>query len=393
MDFGNERIAQHEDPNMTTFTPFTETRTQVSPLQTENSTSKMVATPSLSAVAEVVVLVVGFHNAGDIRSCLSALSRALPEPSFDVFICENGGRRSYEELCRTLTDIDGPCTPSVDGATSMKLEMSRFTDIRSMNLRTRSSHVWIGCATDNLGYAGGINAWLEQLLHVSGWKGVWILNPDTEPDPSALEALVLHAELAKKGMVGSTILESDKPDCVRFRGGLHWQRFTARGVAIGLGDRLDDAPDVRAIEAAMDGPSGASMYATRSCIEKVGLMDESYFLFFEDLDWGVRAKKLGLGYASGSVVAHKRGTTTGSARERAAIPRLSVYLQHRNGIRFVRTHFSWSLPARILVSCLYATRFLLGGAPSNCIAALEGVIAGLRGEVGRPNWHKESPYA
>jgi GT2 family glycosyltransferase len=259
-----------------------------------------------------------------------------------------------------------------------------------LRCRIRSSNVWIGCATENLGYAGGINAWLYHLLRIPGWKGIWVLNPDTIPDKRALAALIERAELAGKGMVGSTILDGDRPDHVRFRGGLHWQRSVARSTAIGLGERLDSQADIAAIEAAMDCPSGASMYVTRSCIEKIGLMDESYFLFFEDLDWGVRGKVSGLGYASASIVAHKRGTTTGSARTLAAIPKLSVYLQHRNGIHFARRHFPWTLPARIVISFLYALRFLIRRAPGNFLNALQGIFAGLKGERGRPEWHRQT---
>jgi N-acetylglucosaminyl-diphospho-decaprenol L-rhamnosyltransferase len=360
---------------------------RVQPLQHKSTTSQS-ETSDFGSIAEVAVLVVGFRNPADIRACLVALSRTLAEPNFDVFICENGGKPAYERLLQELT-LEGLCLPAVDRSRMLiNSETSRLTDIQCLNLQTRSSNVWIGCATDNLGYAGGINAWLEQLLHVSGWKGVWILNPDTEPEVSALAALVGHAETAKKGMVGSTILDSDQSGYVRFRGGLHWQWLTARGIAIGLGDKIDMPPDVLAVEAALDSPSGASVYATRCCIEKIGLMDESYFLFFEDLDWGVRAKALGLGYASRSVVAHQRGTTTGSARDPGAIPGLSVYLQHRNGIHFVRRHFPWTLPIRIAVSIFYAIRFLMRRAPNNSLAAIRGLFAGLKGEIGRPSWYR-----
>ena len=133
------------------------------------------------------------------------------------------------------------------------------------------------------------------------------------------------------------------------------------------------------------------MYVTRACTEAIGLMDERYFLFFEDLDWGVRAKVSGLGYASGSIVAHKRGTTTGSARGAANIPRLSVYLEHRNGIHFVRRHFPKTLPLRVATSLLYAARYLMCRAPRTALAALEGIAAGLRGEIGRPSWHRSAP--
>ena len=341
-------------------------------------------------IAEVAVLIVGFRNSADIVECLTALSCAPNKPAFDVFICENGGISFYRDLIQELTGEKGPCV-SMNLSPVSNLSGNLFSEILRLRFRSGSSNVWIGCATENLGYAGGINAWIRPLLNLHDWKGIWILNPDTVPDPLALAALVERADLGGKGMVGSTILDDEESNRVRFRGGLHWQRLAARGISIGLNQHLDAPHNLLDIEAALDSPSGASMYVTRHCIEKIGLMDESYFLFFEDLDWGVRAKSLGLGYASASIVAHKRGTATGSARSLAAMPKLSVYLQQRNGIHFVRRHFPWSLPLRIVISYLYAARFLLSGATLNFFAALKGVAAGLRGEVGKPSWHRDIP--
>ncbi|MBR0906449.1 glycosyltransferase family 2 protein [Bradyrhizobium liaoningense] len=340
-------------------------------------------------VSEVAIIIVGFRNSADIGACLQALSRLSPRPAFDVFICENGGTDAFDRLISDLLDADGPCWRRGPSGTPMDLAGGRFARIERLGLRSGAPDVWIGCARDNLGYAGGINAWLSQLSRVEGWRGIWVLNPDTEPTESALAALYERAESGRKAMVGCTILDSDESEHVRFRGGLHWQKMAARDVAIGLGERLDISYDIAAVERAMDSPSGASMYVTRWCIEAIGPMDESYFLFYEDLDWGIRAKHLGLGYAHDSVVVHKRGTTTGSARSAAAIPKLSVYLQHRNGIRFVRTHFPWTLPLRVLMSLFQAARFLRRQAPRNCWAVLQGVLAGLRGETGRPSWHRD----
>lgn len=341
------------------------------------------------AVADVAVLIVGFRNAIDIVECLSALAASDAAPAFDVFICENGGWRAYDELIVSLAGAQGLCTAASAEPTTGDFTSDRFIRVERLRFRGRESSIWIGDAVDNLGYAGGINAWLRPLLAVRSWKGVWILNPDTTPHADALAALVERATSGAKGMVGSTIVDDDRADEVRFRGGIHWQKVSARGVAIGLGDPLSDSPDTPAIERKMDSPSGASMYVTRHCIEAVGLMDEAYFLFFEDLEWGMRAKPLGLGYAPNSIVVHKRGTTTGSAKSAASLPRLSVYLQHRNGIHFVRKYFPWTLPLRVLTSCLYAARFLVRRAPASALAVLEGVLAGLRGEVGRPGWHRE----
>lgn len=339
-------------------------------------------------MADVVVLIVGFRNPADIVTCLTGLSKAAISPGFDVFICENGGQAAYESLTRDLIDR-GLCVAASDERRSLDTDTSRFTSVKHLQLVARLSRVWIGCAAENLGYAGGINAWLAPLLKIEGWKGAWILNPDTTPEALALAALVTRAETASKGMVGSTIVDEDRPEHVRFRGGLHWQRVAPRTVPIGLGDVLGAPHDLASIEDAMDSPSGASMYVARGCIDAIGLMDERYFLFFEDLDWGMRAKRLGLGYASTSIVSHGRGTTTGSARNPAAIPKLTVYLEHRNGVHFVRRFFPWALPARIVVSLVYAIRFLLQGAPNNFWASIEGVWAGLKGEIGRPDWHRQ----
>ena len=337
---------------------------------------------TIDKVADVAVLIVGYHNPGDIARCISALSNLVAPPDFDVFICENGGRESYERLISHL--VEGPC-----GLQDLSAGAAgHFVTTRSLRFPSRSSNVLIGCAPENLGYAGGINAWLRTLVTMTGWKGIWILNPDTEPEAEALTALVARSELGGKGMVGSTIIDSGSTEIVRLRGGLHWQRLGARSTSIGLNERIGQHFDLCAIERAMDSPSGASMYVTRECIEQIGLMDESYFLFYEDLDWGVRAKKFGLGYASGSIVAHQRGTTTGSAGGVGAISKLAVYLEHRNAIHFVRRHFPWALPLRIAISILYALRFLAHKAPRSCVVALEGVLAGLRGETGRPSWHR-----
>jgi N-acetylglucosaminyl-diphospho-decaprenol L-rhamnosyltransferase len=342
-----------------------------------------------NCVADVAVLIVGFRNPADIRDCLAAISDAAVEPKFDVFICENGGLRWYQELIQELLNPKGPCQSIDESALSVTTKPARLIHVRRMRLRTRSSNVWVGCAAENLGYAGGINAWLLPLETTPGWKGVWILNPDTKPEVYALAALVKRAETGRKGMVGSTILDIARHDEIRCRGGLHWQRIAARTISIGLGEPLDAPIEISAIEAAMDGPSGASMYVTRTCLETIGLMDESYFLFFEDLDWGLRAKECGLGYARASIVWHKRGTTTGSANSLATISRLSVYLEQRNGIHFVRRYFPLTLPLRIMSSLLYAIKLMLRCAPANSWVALQGVLAGLRGEVGRPSKYNE----
>ena len=91
------------------------------------------------------------------------------------------------------------------------------------------------------------------------------------------------------------------------------------------------------MEARIDGPHGGSFYVTRACLDAIGPMDQRYFLFFEDLELGLRAKPIhGVCYAFNSVVPHIGGTTLGSSSHRARRSPLAVYLNSRNSLLFAR---------------------------------------------------------
>lgn len=338
--------------------------------------------------SRVAILIVGYRNPQDVKACLAALSRMAPEPRFDVFICENGGPEWFEKLSKALLGPQEPCQPVEQEPDFFHLPIPRLIDVITFVLKDRSARVWIGCAAENLGYAGGINVWVETILANDDWKGIWVLNPDSEPEPKALQALVKRSTMGNKGMVGSTIVPTISEGRVHCRAGHHWRKSRTNLALIGFGEPLDASVDLHGIESKLDCIAGGSMYLTRECLKKIGPMDERFFLFYEDADWSVRAKQLGLGYAADSIVPHKGGTTIGSARLRSERSRLSVYLESRNHIHFVRLHWRRYLPLAIGLGCVYAITYLVALAPKNFIAAVEGLWAGLRGETGRPDFIK-----
>ena len=336
----------------------------------------------------VAILIVGFRNPQDVQACLTALSRSTAEPGFDIYVCENGGSESFHELYDALMGPQGPCiTVSDDLPDSLASASGRLVEVKCLALKDRPSRVWIGCAAKNLGYAGGINVWIDRLLPISGWEGIWILNPDAEPEPGALRALVERAVAGNKGMVGSTIVPSVSSNYVYCRAGHRWRKLRTNLALIGLGEPVNGPIDLQAIEAALDCIAGGSMYVTRACLEKIGPMDERFFLFYEDADWSIRAKQHGLGYARDSIVLHKGGTTIGSARLRPERSRLSVYLESRNHLHFVRMHWHRYLPFAIVQGCIDAIRYLFALSPKNFMAAVDGLLAGMKGETGMPTFH------
>lgn len=342
--------------------------------------------PSLVS-ADVVVIIVAFRKPGDVVDCLRALARSRAQPSFAVFIAENGGAAATRALHAAIVGEGGPCR--VDSSASPPVPPEAADSCRCFRLLGEGGdgaperRVIVAGMAANLGYAAGVNAWLRPLLRLPGWRGAWILNPDTQPTPTALAELVAYARTRGRGMIGGRLTPIASSDRIHSRG-LAWRKLPARTLAVDYHATSED-PDADDVERRLDAPSGASLYVTRELMERIGLMDERYFLFFEDLEWGCRAKAVGaIGYAHRSVVPHKGGSTVRSAGPRGERSRLAVYLEFRNRILFVRaTQPAW-LPWTALMQALHATTFGLSGSTANFRYAMKGLLAGLRGEVGRP---------
>jgi GT2 family glycosyltransferase len=327
-------------------------------------------------------VIVGFRNAGDICRCLSALASARRDTPFSIHICENGGTEAYEAVIAAVSNKDGPCggaavkTVACDGA---------FVQARLLKL-AGDIDVFVGEAKENFGYAGGINACIEHLLQTPGWPGLWVLNPDTAPAPDALSELVDYAEKYGKGMVGSRVMPSDDPSVVASRG-LAWSFLLSGTIGVDKDAPVAPEPDRLDVEKRIDGPHGGSFYVTRPCLDKIGPMDDRYFLYFEDLDWGLKAKANdGLGYAYRSIVPHVGGTTIGSARRRRDRSRLAVYLDFRNRLLFVRKNYPGWYPWTVVMVLARSLEYLPARAFRNFAVALSGWGAGIQGKTGKPDF-------
>jgi GT2 family glycosyltransferase len=331
---------------------------------------------------KVAVIVVSFRNPADVVTCLRALEKCDNSVPFEVFISENGGSEAYSALINRLSQNGH--TLIVSGEHD-NLQDTAFNQVDVFLAIDGNFHVILGESKENLGYAGGINAWLRRLRDQGDWLGFWILNPDTFPDANALVEMVRYAEIRGRGMVGSRLLSHDHPE-INLTRGLIWSFWGGR--TVGVDNRTSAAilPDPIDVEKRIDSPSGASFYITSDCVRRIGLMDECYFLYFEDFDWGLRAKAAcGIGYALNSKVFHIGGTTLGSASSRRRRSQLSVYLDFRNRLLFVRRHYPGWYPWTVAVVLVRSLEFVAVGALTNFRAALAGWSAGVRGETGRPD--------
>jgi len=341
-------------------------------------------TPALEF--DVPVVIVSYARPDDVLACVRSLVRMQPRPRFEIFIAENGGSAAFDRLTYALSGETGieiaPWSAALPSPRSAR--MAAFATTREDGVRGPGVHV--AEMPENLGYGGGVNAWLRPLLQLRQWRGAWILNPDTEPEAGALAELVDYAAREGKDLVGSRLVPKADRTLVQTRGLLSWSRFRSTVIAINSRATAAAEPGAASIENRLDAPCGASLYATRRLIDSIGLMREHYFLYFEDLEWGVRAKRHGhaVGYATASVVLHQGGSTIGSAWSRRERSRLAVYLDLRNRLLFVKEHHPLWLPWTLLVGLAEIAAFACTGSRSNLWAAFTGFFAGVLGETGRP---------
>jgi len=138
---------------------------------------------------------------------------------------------------------------------------------------------------DNRGFAGGNNSGIKQALE-KGASYILLLNNDTIVEPNFLKKLVEAGESDKKiGILGPAIYEYGT-NKIHFAGGkVNW--LYTRGTHITELKIKSQKSKV------VDYITGACLLIKREVIEKIGLMDEEYFLYCEDVDWCLKARKAG----------------------------------------------------------------------------------------------------
>jgi GT2 family glycosyltransferase len=201
---------------------------------------------------------------------------------------------------------------------------------------------------ENVGYAGGNNVALRYMRRRGDYDYVWILNNDTIVRPDTLAILVDKLRSAPAfGMCGATVAYQHDPNLIQTRGGSTYLPWLGQTRHIGALERLVATTREPDIEARMACVSGACMLVTKRLLKDVGLLSEIYFLYFEELDWALRARRYGyaLAYASQAIIYHKEGGSIGGGnRDRGNKSWLADYYEVRNRLVVTRKFYPWALP-------------------------------------------------
>lgn len=282
--------------------------------------------------SQVAVIIVNWNGRRYLESCLQAVE-AQTLPAIDVIVVDNG---------------------SVDG--SREMVRDRFPKVRLIE------------NDSNLGFATANNVGIRN----SSTPFVATLNNDTEARPDWLERLVAPAlSDPTVGMVASKMVFAHRPELINSAGialdraGIAWDR---------LGGELDRGGGV--IQEVFGPCAGAALYR-RAMLEEIGLFDEDFFAYLEDVDLAWRARLAGWRclYVPDAVVSHVHSATgvEGSPFKSYHLGRNKLWCIVKN---YPSPQLYRSLPL-IVAYDLAAVAY--GLARRRDLAGLKGRLAGLAG--------------
>lgn len=243
-------------------------------------------------MAHTGVVVVNWNDAARTARCLRSLAAGDPVPH--VYVVDNASADDPGELLR-----------------------AELPSVRLVRLAV------------NRGYAAGCNAGAAIALE-QGADHLLFLNNDTEVEPSTVRALQQAAVRHPDAILGPTIVFAAHPDRVWSAGGAVRRPWMVNW-HLGQGEPVDRHRESKRI----DWTTGCAMFVTARTFRRLGPFDESLFIYLEDLDWCLRATRLGIEtrLVADAILRHDVSATT----SRLPVPAV-LYYGCRNTYRIAFRH-------------------------------------------------------
>ncbi len=225
------------------------------------------------SIPKVSIIILNWNGWQDTLECLDSLAK-ITYPNYDVVIIDNGSVNK--------------------SAKKIKNWINTHKSVISYKLLVNSR---------NAGFAGGNNVGIKYAL-ANNANYVLLLNNDTLVAPDFLNKLIKAGDSDKNiGIIGPKIYFASEKNKIWFGGGY----FSWFGGGKHLEyEKIDKKPSNDKIKE-VDYMTGCCFLIKRETIEKIGLMNENFFLYYEDTEWSLRARKNGykIIYEPNSHIWHK----------------------------------------------------------------------------------------
>jgi len=288
-------------------------------------------------------IILNWRAPADTVQCVLSAAR-LDHENLDIIVCDNAsGDGSFETIQAGLAE-QLPAINQERAGRGMRPFALHALEDPALAATPRGDdatrRLWVVQTGRNGGYAAGNNLGARLALIEPDVDYVWILNNDTLAAPDALTRLLERmAQDPAIGICGAKVVYLEKPGVVQSLGGGRFLRGRARCELLGKGTSADAPVDAAAVEAQLSYVNGAAALVRRALIETIGYMDEGYFLYWEEIDWAVRAAgRFRLGYCDAAKVYHRVGMSIGTSDEGRSSMLSDFYLT-RSKFRFLRRHY------------------------------------------------------
>ncbi len=251
---------------------------------------------------EVGVVILTYNDWKNTLECLECVHAQTDHPG-RIVVCDNGSDNDVADRI-------------LEGWTALAERNGMPAPVEVYGSDTTGAELVLIRSEDPESIAGAMNTGMRFLLYSRQCRAFWLLRNDVRPEPFALAALLRHLEEEGMkrpiGMVGSTQLveNSDYLECAA---GGRWGRWTGDQIPLDKGLERHGLTERAALVEKLDYVSDASCLITREMAEDIGLFDERFCYFFEDVEYGLRARRAGyaLNWAPGAIVRRMSCSTEG----------------------------------------------------------------------------------
>lgn len=321
---------------------------------------------------EVAIIILNYNNSLDTIACLKSIYALNQKPGMIIVVDNASNKNSVVQILEEWQKLDRVYCIH---------EGENFQHKYQSFLLKRSS---------NDGYSAGNNAGIKFASANKNCQAFWIINNDTTLDKNALDSLCNRYNISNKQvLVGSTIVFFYDKKTVQCTAGGKFIKTVGIDRPLYSGINICSLPKTKDVESNLHIISGASLFVHRNIFNFVGLLREDFFLYNEEFDYCIRAKKKGIGlvWARDSIVYHKEGGTTGAASNKNKCFKRPIwvdYLMLRNRVRLIKDYYPYFLPFVFFSFFIVALKRLIRKQPDRIIVVFKAFISGVIGNMGKP---------
>lgn len=245
----------------------------------------------------VSIVIINWNGWQDAIECLESLFQ-INYPNFNVILVDNASKddslERIHDYCAGQLEVKSSFFDYTPENKPIQLfEYTKDFENKEIPIITKNSsfkHLTLIKNNKNYGFPGGNNIGMKFALKFFNPQYILLLNNDTIVEKNFLNELVKNGEVHRDvGILGPKLYFYDEPDTIWSAGcKLSWK--LSRGIQIGVNEldkgQYDNEKEVEYV-------SGSAFLIKDEVIRKIGLMDEKYFLYFEESDWTLRANQAG----------------------------------------------------------------------------------------------------